>query len=93
MILEKGSIGQEASWAAAGMLAPQAETDKADTFFQFCHQSNKLYPDFCYRTFLRKPELISNSIKAETLYLAFDENDAKEIRHRYEWQTPSRIGS
>ena len=32
-ILEKGFIGQEASLAAAGMLAPQAESNKIDTFF------------------------------------------------------------
>jgi glycine oxidase len=36
MVVDKGSAGGEASWAAAGMLAPQVEADKADDFFTFC---------------------------------------------------------
>jgi glycine oxidase len=84
-ILEKGLTGQEASNAAAGMLAPQAETDQADLFFHFCNQSNKLYPD------LSEELLDETSIDIEldrngTLYIAFNENDVNEIRKRYEWQ-------
>ena len=45
-ILERGQLGREASFAAAGMLAPQAETKKPDDFFHFCDESNKLYPRF-----------------------------------------------
>ena len=45
-ILEKGETGKESSYAAAGMLAVQAETEQPDKFFEFCNESNKLYPNF-----------------------------------------------
>ena len=50
-IFERGAIGKEASYAAAGMLAPHAETDKIDDFFHFCNESNKLYPQFAEELF------------------------------------------
>lgn len=84
-ILEKGFIGQEASIAAAGMLAPQAETNEADTFFHFCNESNKLYPQFA-EELLDETGVDIELDQNGTLYLAFDENDSKEIRKRYEWQ-------
>jgi glycine oxidase len=46
LIVERSSLGAEASSAAAGMLAPQAEADSADEFFQLCCQSRDLYPAF-----------------------------------------------
>jgi glycine oxidase len=84
-ILERGKLGQEASFAAAGMLAPQAETEKPDDFFHFCDESNKLYPNFA------KELLVETGVDIEldrsgTLYLAFSERDVAEIRNRYEWQ-------
>lgn len=84
-ILEKGFVGQEASFAAAGMLAPQAETNKADTFFNFCNESNKLYPAFATEL-LDETGIDIELDQNGTLYLAFDENDSIEIRKRYEWQ-------
>src|SRR5688572_23508537 len=51
-ILEKNSAcGAEASSAAAGMLAPQAEADCADLFFRFCQESRDLYPKFAAELF------------------------------------------
>ncbi|MDQ3061403.1 MAG: FAD-binding oxidoreductase, partial [Acidobacteriota bacterium] len=38
-ILEQKECGREASSAAAGILAPQAEADCADDFFRFCQES------------------------------------------------------
>ncbi len=84
-ILEKGSVGQEASFAAAGMLAPQAETDNADLFFQLCDESNKLYPNFA-QELLDETGVDIELDQNGTLYIAFNENDINEIRKRYEWQ-------
>ena len=84
-ILERASIGQEASHAAAGMLAPHAETEKLDNFYYFCDESNKLYPNFADELFDETAvdiELDRNG----TLYLAFTETDVLEIRRRFEWQ-------
>ena len=35
-ILEKGALGREASFAAAGMLAPNAESNGTGRFYEFC---------------------------------------------------------
>lgn len=84
-ILEKGRIGKESSYAAAGMLAVQAETNQPDTFFDFCRESNKLYPRFAEELFDETAVDIELD-KAGTLYLAFNETDESELRERYEWQ-------
>ncbi|CAN5437969.1 glycine oxidase ThiO [soil metagenome] len=85
-ILEKNqTCGMEASNAAAGMLAPQAETDKIDDFFNFCRESRALYPNFAGELFDETAvdiELDQNG----TLYAAFTEKDSAEIRKRFEWQ-------
>ncbi len=41
-ILERGAIGKESSFAAAGMLWHSEETEKIDNFFRICNESNKL---------------------------------------------------
>ena len=85
-ILEKNqACGMEASNAAAGMLAPQAETDKTDDFFYFCQESRDLYTNFAKELFDETGVDIELD-QSGTLYLAFTENDSAEIRKRYEWQ-------
>ena len=84
-ILEKGFIGQEASFAAAGMLAPQAETNEADRFFDFCNESNKFYPTLA-EELLDETGVDIEFDRSGTLYIAFNENDLDEIRQRYKWQ-------
>lgn len=84
-ILERGTPGRESSFAAAGMLAPQAETDKLDDFFDFCHESNKLYPQFAAELFDETGVDIELD-RAGTLYLAFSDEDVREINRRYVWQ-------
>ena len=89
-ILEKGATGREASYAAAGMLAVQAETDQPDAFFEFCHNSNKLYPQFSEE--LRDETGVDIELDKEgTLYLAFNKADESELRRRYEWQKKARL--
>jgi glycine oxidase len=84
-ILERGAVGRESSFAAAGMLAPQAETDKLDDFFEFCHESNKLYPQFAAEL-LDETGIDIELDRAGTLYLAFIDEDVREINRRYVWQ-------
>lgn len=85
-ILERNSAcGAEASSAAAGMLAPQAEADGADEFFDFCSESRDLYPDFAREMFEETGVDIELS-QAGTLYLAFTEEDAEELDKRFDWQ-------
>ena len=84
-ILERGEIGQEASSAAAGMLAPQAEADTKDVFFDFCSESLHLYSDFAEQL-LSETGVDIELDREGTLYLAFTGKDVKEIQNRYQWQ-------
>ncbi len=84
-ILERGEVGKEASHAAAGMLAPHAEAEKLDDFFNLCSESLSLYPQFSDELFDETGINIELD-KSGTLYLAFTENDSSEINKRYAWQ-------
>jgi glycine oxidase len=84
-LLERGSLGSESSFAAGGMLAPQAEADSRDEFFELLCQSRDLYPNFAAS--LKDESGIDIELDTTgTLYLAFSEHDQLEIDQRYEWQ-------
>ena len=85
-LLERSSLGTEASYAAAGMLAPQAEADSRDEFFDLLCQSRDLYPEFAAA--LKEETGVDIELdQTGTLYLAFNEHDQAEINRRFEWQT------
>jgi glycine oxidase len=89
-ILERGEVGKEASYAAAGMLAPNAETEKVDDFFHFCSESLSMYSQF-------SDELFDETVvdieldKSGTLFLTFNENDSAQINQRFIWQTENGL--
>ena len=85
LLIERANLGAEASSAAAGMLAPQAEADCAGDFFQLCCQSRDLYPAFAQS--LHEETGIDIELETSgTLYLAFSEEDERELEKRYAWQ-------
>jgi glycine oxidase len=85
-ILERGAeTGTEASYAAAGMLAPQSETNQSDEFFRFCAESLGLYRQFSAELFNETGVDIELETSG-TLYLAFTEKDSEEILARFRWQ-------
>jgi glycine oxidase len=86
LVIERGSFGSESSGAAAGMLAPQAEADSADEFFQFCRQSRDLYPNFAAQL-LAETGIDIQLETVGTLYLALNEEDAEDLSRRYSWQS------
>ena len=88
-LIERGALGTEASFAAGGILAPQAEADRADEFFALACRSRDLYANFAAA--LREETGIDVELDTTgTLYVALQEDDLKEIEKRYEWQ--SRAG-
>lgn len=90
MVIERSRPGAEASSAAAGMLAPQAEADCADEFFALACQSRDLYPGFAAA--LREETGTDIELdRTGTLYLAFTEHDETEIERRCEWQTRAAL--
>ena len=76
-LLEKGLIGQESSWAAAGMLGPQAEANEGGTFFDMMLESRNLYPAFAAEL-LDETGVDIELDRAGTLYLGFTQEDTNE---------------
>jgi glycine oxidase len=76
----------EASRAAAGMLAPQAEADRSDEFFQLLCASREMYPAFA-DALLEETGIDIELERTGTLYLALTEGDEREVERRFAWQT------
>ncbi|HEX8559517.1 MAG TPA: glycine oxidase ThiO [Pyrinomonadaceae bacterium] len=80
------ACGAGASGAAAGMLAPQAEADRADELFGLLCASREMYPDFA-AALLEETGVDVELDRTGTLYLAFSGHDEAEAARRFEWQT------
>jgi glycine oxidase len=85
VLIERARLGAEASHAAAGMLAAQAEADRADDFLELACASRNLYPSLA-SALLEETGIDIELERTGTLYLALTEQDEAEIGRRYEWQ-------
>lgn len=84
-LIERATLGTEASFAAAGMLLPQVEADAEDDFFKLACRSRDLYPSFAAA--LREETGVDVELDTTgTLYLALNEHDHEGIEKRYRWQ-------
>ena len=89
-LIERAALGTEASFAAGGILAPQAEADRDDEFFKLACRSRDLYADFAAALF----EETGVDVELDTmgtLYVAFKEGDFNEIERRYAWQSQTGL--
>lgn len=84
-IVEKSACGEEASWAAAGMLGPQAEADEGGTFFDICCNSRDLFPTLA-NELLDETGMDIELDRTGTLYLAFSDEDEQILDDRFRWQ-------
>ncbi|HJS52252.1 MAG TPA: glycine oxidase ThiO [Pyrinomonadaceae bacterium] len=84
-VIERGVCGMESSWAAAGMLGPQAEADEGDAFFDFCCESRDLFPALADQL-LEETAIDIELDRTGTLSLAFNEKDTDELLQRSRWQ-------
>lgn len=78
--------GGEASWAAAGMLAPQAEADAPGPLFDLCLRSRALYPDFIAALW-EETRIDAELCPAGTLLLAEEESEVAALQAKLAWQT------
>lgn len=85
-VIERREFGMEASWAAGGILGPQAEANCADDFFKLTCASRDLYPGFV-ASLTDETGIDVEFDRAGTLYLGLTADDERELRQRYEWQT------
>ena len=90
LLIERHSLGAESSSAAAGMLAPQAEANRAHEFFQLTCQSRDMYPAFA-AALLDETGIDIELETTGTLYLAFTEHDEDELQKRYQWQNEAGL--
>jgi glycine oxidase len=90
VVIDREGPGAEASWAAGGMLAPQAEAECDGDFFRLACASRDMYQAFAAS--LQDESGIDIELEATgTLYVAFTESDQHEIEHRFEWQTRAKL--
>lgn len=89
-VVDRGIVGQEASSAAAGMLAPNAETDETGDFYRFSSESKNLYPNLA-RELFEETGIDVELDCSGTFNLAFSENDSEELKKRFKWQNDAGI--
>jgi glycine oxidase len=85
VVVDRGRVGAEASHAAGGMLAPLAEAERRDDFFNLAVAGLAIYADFARE--LKSTSGIDVEYRDEgTLYLALTDEDEEEIDRRWRWQ-------
>lgn len=85
LLVDRGLAGHEASWAAAGMLSPQAEAHEADDFFRFCCEGRMLYPKFAAEL-LDETGIDIELDQTGTIQVTFSDERSSELAERFEWQ-------
>ena len=85
-VLERGQIGQEASSAGAGILAPRAEMEEAGPLAQLLLASRKIYPEFVKQVSRRSGLSIDFSISG-LLSVALDLEQQTELDRKRQQQT------
>ena len=84
-LLDRSAPESGASWAAAGMLSPQAEADRADPFLDLLLESRRIYPAFAAA--LREETGRDVGYREEgTLLIALTDDDEAELEDRLTWQ-------
>ena len=82
VVIERGRVGGEASHAAAGMLAPLAEAEGEDEFFNLTVASLRTYADFARE--LKASSGVDVEYRDEgTLYPALTDEDCEELDRRW----------
>ncbi len=85
-VLDRGDPGEEASAAAAGMIAPQGETVEPDAFFELCAASRDLFSGFVAEV----EELSGQDVgyrRDGELLVAMDDPEVSELEKVYEAQS------
>ena len=89
-LYERGTIGREASWAAAGMLAPFAEMEfYEDELLEFGRAGQEIWPAFARDLEAATGHSIGYD-QTGSLLVAGDRDEAEALRRVYEYQ--ERIG-
>src|SRR5262245_40147778 len=84
-ILERGEAGRGATWAAAGMLAPQVEAEPSEEqLLQLLLESRAQWAEFARE--LEVASGIAVDYRTEgTLVVALDRDDAERLKFQYDF--------
>jgi glycine oxidase len=85
-VLERGRLGREASWAGAGMIAPQAEAQAAGPFFQLCLRGRDTF-EAALEMLRTDADIDPEYDRVGLLYLALNDTERRELEQRANWQT------
>lgn len=89
-VVERGTPGAAASWAAAGMLSPQAEAAGPGPFLDLLLAARSGFPGFC--SSLREESGIDPAYRGEgTLVVALRDEDEAELEARHAWQAAAGL--
>jgi glycine oxidase len=77
-VFDRGPAGREASSAAAGMIAPQAEKMGSPDFADLCRLSHRMYPEFAAEIEALSDQKV-NYRRDGTLLLAMDDEQSREL--------------
>jgi len=81
-VVERGRVGEEASWAAAGMLSPNVETNVNTVFHRFCRESLEMYPHFA-ACLLEETGVDVELARSGTMFVAFGDDDGQKLLEEY----------
>ncbi len=75
----------EASWAAAGLLAPSSEAPSSSDFFELCRTAGAGYADYA-RDLEQETGLPIGYDPAGTLFLCHSAEEQQDLERRFAWQ-------
>ncbi|HST62074.1 MAG TPA: FAD-dependent oxidoreductase [Longimicrobium sp.] len=90
VVLDRGTPGMEASWAAAGMLSPLAEADGPGPFLDLLLAAREMYPPYA-AALCEEGGVDVAYADAGTLVVALREADEAELRARWAWQSAAGL--
>jgi glycine oxidase len=89
-VFDQSRIGEEASWAAAGMLAPQTDASERSAFFDLCMSSRSIYQSFA--SHLQEISGIDPQYQDQgILFVTLDQDEAADLGKWCSWQTQSGL--
>lgn len=89
-VLERDEPGRHASWAAAGMLGPQAEADRADPFLDLLLAARDRFPALAAEL-LEETGVDIRYRTDGTLMIAVTEADEASLLERFAWQSAAGL--
>ncbi|HTW89384.1 MAG TPA: glycine oxidase ThiO [Candidatus Binataceae bacterium] len=91
VVFERGRLGNEASWAAAGMIAPQAEAEGPGPILDISLRGREAFDRIADRL-ARESGIDPEYDQAGILYCALDQDEQRELERRARWQREAGLG-